>query len=117
MKRYETYKDSGIEWIGDIPSGWNVLHLKRIIQQERQITYGIVQPGEADPNGRFMIRGQDYSNGWNNPDKIFRVSSQIEEPYKRSRVKENDILLTIVGAGTGNISVVPKWLDGANLTQ
>jgi type I restriction enzyme S subunit len=24
MKRYDSYKDSGIEWIGEIPSHWDV---------------------------------------------------------------------------------------------
>ena len=28
MKRYETYKDSGVEWIGNIPSAWDVVEIK-----------------------------------------------------------------------------------------
>lgn len=28
MKRYETYKDSGAEWIGEIPESWNMVSLK-----------------------------------------------------------------------------------------
>ena len=27
MKRYNSYKDSGVEWIGDVPSHWEVLSL------------------------------------------------------------------------------------------
>ena len=30
MKRYQTYKDSGIEWIGEVPEGWEVKRLKYI---------------------------------------------------------------------------------------
>lgn len=30
MKRYETYKDSGIEWLGEIPEHWRVAKLKNI---------------------------------------------------------------------------------------
>jgi type I restriction enzyme S subunit len=30
MRRYDSYKDSGIEWIGKIPSHWEVKPLKRI---------------------------------------------------------------------------------------
>lgn len=30
MKQYDTYKDSGIAWIGEIPSEWEVVRLKRI---------------------------------------------------------------------------------------
>jgi type I restriction enzyme S subunit len=28
MERYAKYKDSGVEWIGEIPEGWNVCRLK-----------------------------------------------------------------------------------------
>lgn len=30
MKKYDSYKDSGIEWIGEIPSHWDVKRLKNI---------------------------------------------------------------------------------------
>lgn len=30
MKHYEAYKDSGIEWIGEIPEHWETLRLKNI---------------------------------------------------------------------------------------
>ena len=28
MRRYAKYKDSGVEWIGDIPEGWKVIKMK-----------------------------------------------------------------------------------------
>lgn len=30
MDRYNEYKDSGIQWIGEIPSHWNAVPIKRI---------------------------------------------------------------------------------------
>jgi type I restriction enzyme S subunit len=30
MRRYDSYKDSGIEWIGEIPSHWDIKKLKYI---------------------------------------------------------------------------------------
>jgi type I restriction enzyme S subunit len=110
-------KPSGIEWLGDIPVGWEVFALNRLVQPGRRITYGIVQPGERDENGRFMVRGQDYSFGWAKPETIFKVSDAVEIPYRRARLSEGDLIITIVGAGVGNVEVVPSWLDGANITQ
>jgi len=110
-------KPSGIEWLGDVPEHWEVVPLRRLIQSERRITYGIVQPGKPDENGRYMVRGQDYSYGWVDPTAIFRVSDEIEQPYKRSRLAGGDLIMTIVGAGVGNVTTVPNWLDGANITQ
>lgn len=35
MERYEKYKDSGVEWIGEIPEGWEVRKLKRLSSIKR----------------------------------------------------------------------------------
>ncbi len=93
--------------------------LKEIVEEDRKIRYGIVQPGEYDPEGRYMIRGQDYSsvNGWADISNFFRVSDAVESKYLKARVKGGDLLITIVGAGTGWVEVVPEFLDGANITQ
>ena len=115
--RYPKYKASGVEWLGDVPEHWTVMPVHRLIRTGRRITYGIVQPGERDESGRYMVRGQDYSFGWARPDTLFRVSDAVESPYKRARLMAGDIVMTIVGAGVGNVATVPPWLDGANITQ
>src|SRR5690554_4432745 len=38
MKRYEAYKDSGVDWIGDIPEGWEVVRFKRLFKEKRKTT-------------------------------------------------------------------------------
>lgn len=116
-KPYPHYKPSGVEWLGDLPDHWELRQLRRIVRLGHRITYGIVQPGELDPSGRFMVRGQDYSFGWGNPESIFRVSELVELPYKRSRLDAGDLVFTIIGAGVGNVAIVPNWLAGANITQ
>jgi type I restriction enzyme S subunit len=103
--------------VGLIPSDWEIFELNDLIDPNRSIRYGIVQPGKFDPNGRFMVRGQDYSFGWVDPNQMFRVSPEVEERYKNARLTGADIILTIVGAGTGKLEVVPNWLDGSNITQ
>jgi type I restriction enzyme S subunit len=104
-------------WFGRVPADWKIVPLRRLIQPDRKITYGIVQPGAPAEGGRYMVRGQDYSTGWADPESIFTVSDEVEAPYSRARLAAGDIVMTIVGAGVGNIAVVPDWLDGANITQ
>lgn len=108
------YKQSEL---GEIPEDWEVKLIKDVIDKERGIRYGIVQPGNYDPKGRLMVRGQDYSKGWVAENEIFRVSDAVELRYKNARLKAGDLIITIVGAGTGHVEIVPAWLDGANLTQ
>lgn len=57
MKQYDTYKDSGIAWIGEIPSEWEVCRLKNI----SIISSGdIISKEEYMDNGQYPIIG---SNG------------------------------------------------------
>jgi len=100
-----------------IPSDWLVVKLHELVNANRKIRYGIVQPGKYDSKGRYMVRGKDYSFGWVDEDEFFRVSKEIEERYQNARLKGGDIILTIVGAGTGNVALVPNWLEEANITQ
>ena len=32
MRRYSTYKNSGVSWIGDIPATWNLSQLRYVIE-------------------------------------------------------------------------------------
>ncbi|MFY7926332.1 MAG: restriction endonuclease subunit S [Aquidulcibacter sp.] len=114
MKQEAIFKQTEI---GSLPSEWRLGMLRDQVDPGRSIRYGIVQPGKFDPNGRYMIRGQDYSKGWVAPAEFFRVSPAVEEAFANARVRSGDVLITIVGASTGRIAIVPPWLDGANLTQ
>ncbi|MDB4506767.1 restriction endonuclease subunit S, partial [Akkermansiaceae bacterium] len=104
--------------LGFFPKDWDMRKLRSLVDPTRGIRYGIVQPGEYDPSGRYMIRGQDYSEakGWAHPSEVFRVSEPIERRYRNARVKAGDLIMTIVGY-CGHIESIPEWLDGANLTQ
>jgi len=34
--RYERYKDSGVEWLGEVPEGWDLLQGRRLFLQKRE---------------------------------------------------------------------------------
>lgn len=48
MRKYDNYKDSGIEWIGEIPEHWEVKKLKRLAK---------------------IVNGQDHKNVWDSSGK------------------------------------------------
>jgi len=103
--------------VGVIPEEWEVKELSALLEQSRGIRYGIVQPGKYDPRGCLMLRSQDYSKGWANPDDMHRVNSLLENQYRNARIRSSDLIMTIVGAGIGQVEVAPPWLDGAILSR
>ncbi len=57
IKKYNTYKDSGIEWIGKIPQNWNIVRLKFI----SNITTGNQDTIDKVENGAypFFVRSKN----------------------------------------------------------
>lgn len=110
-------KDSGIEWLGEIPEHWESGALKRFVEPNRPITYGIVQCGEDVPNGVPYIRPVDMTDeGGTDLDGLRRTASEIAAAYLRSTIRPGDIVVSI-GPSFGKVMIVPEALDGANLTQ
>ncbi|RLS43778.1 MAG: hypothetical protein DWH84_05540 [Planctomycetota bacterium] len=103
--------------VGVIPDDWNLVRLGDLVDSNRLIRYGVVQPGQFDASGCIMLRSQDYSKGWCSSDSTFRVSRSLANQYRNARLQSGDLIVTVVGAGTGQVEVAPEWLDGAVLSR
>ena len=109
-------KDSGFEWIGDIPAHWQIAPLMRLVPDDRRIMYGIVLPGPSVEDGVPIIKSGDVKPGRLLPDLLDRTTHDIESRYVRSRVFPGDIVYSIRGS-VGSAEIVPAELPMANLTQ
>ena len=98
MKPYLSYKDSGIEWIGDIPEHWEVKKLKYIISAK--LMYGANESADEEnkDNPRY-IRITDIGNDGNLNDETFK--SLPPEKAKEYLLTEGDILFARSGATVG----------------
>jgi len=84
-----------------------------------------VKSGKRLPKGETLsnektahpyIRGRDIKNGKITFDDPKYITDEVYEQIKRYTAKYGDICLTIV-ANIGDVGQVPKFLDGANLTE
>jgi type I restriction enzyme, S subunit len=92
--------------------------LKRLVDPERPVTYGIVQAGPHVVGGVPYIRPADMTeeDGISSADDLLRTSPEIAGSYSRSTVRTGDLVCSI-GPSFGKVMVIPKSLEGANLTQ
>lgn len=74
MPKYEAYKDSGVEWLGDIPSHWNCLSNKNIFKIRKSLVgkhsseyellsltlRGIIKRDMDNPEGKFPAEFNTY---------------------------------------------------------
>ena len=109
-------KDSGIEWIGEIPSGWNVTKLKYTCN----ITYGISPPdttyndkgrGEILINGPVEYSKEDFgytrSTKWTTDPKKFTEKGSLLFCLRGSTGRMN-ITHDYVSIGRGVCSIISK---------
>jgi type I restriction enzyme, S subunit len=63
FKRYERYKDSGVEWIGEVPEHWSVIKLKYVAK----LAYGDSLPTEnREEEGEVDVFGSNGKVGTHN---------------------------------------------------
>ncbi|HHV6697521.1 TPA: restriction endonuclease subunit S, partial [Haemophilus influenzae] len=74
MRRYESYKDSGVEWLGEVPSHWNLIpnkyifKLRKNVVEKRSSEYdllslslkGVIKRDMANPEGKFPAEFDTY---------------------------------------------------------
>jgi len=109
-------KDSGVDWLGQVPEGWEVIELRRLVRRGTSVTYGIVQAGPDVPDGVPYIRTSDMSGSTLPDTGYLRAAPEIDAAYRRSKVETGDLVVAI-RATVGKTLRVPPSLHGANLTQ
>lgn len=112
LPRYAAYRDSGVEWLGEIPEHWDVSSIRR---NAVKITNGYVGPT------RDILRqdGVKYLQSLHIKDHTIRfghdyfVSKEWSELHKRSELQLGDVLIVQTG-DIGQVACVPESFQGAN---
>ncbi len=108
-----------LEMFGDLATNpWNfpIKQMIEIVDEKRPISYGILMPGEDQEGGVKYVRVVDIQNGSIDHSKVRRTTPEISNAFKRSLLKAGDLLMSIRGH-VGRLAIVPKELNGANITQ
>ena len=111
-------KDSGVEWIGEIPKDWEV---KRIKQISNVISKGTTQSTigrEIADNGKIrFLKAENIYDGDICLTPQFFIDEETNKILKRSELKEHDVLFVIAGATIGKTAIVKKAHCPANTNQ
>ena len=99
-------KDSGVEWIGEIPEGWEVKKIKHI---SSKIGSGVTPSGGGTTyleSGIPLLRSQNVLFGKIELEGVAFISDKIHESMSNSQVKKGDVLLNITGGSIGRCHYV-----------
>ncbi len=109
-------KDSGVEWIGEIPKEWVIQKIKSI---SSRINVGVViRPSEYfDENGTVpFLRGINVKEYLISSDNMVYINESSNHILSKSQVHTDDILIVRDGS-IGTSCVVPAEYDGANVVS
>ncbi len=97
--KYKKYKDSGVEWLGEVPEGWEVVPLKYFCR----ITTGFAFKSEsfADDGVPLIRIGDILSSGKIDLSKAKYLPVDFLEKHKEAAVRKSDILMAMTGATIG----------------
>jgi type I restriction enzyme, S subunit len=104
-----------LEMFGGATEG-EICQLSDLIDASDRINYGVVQPGEDDPDGIFLVRVSDLEHGRVNHSSLRKVSKQTNKKHGRSVLKGNEILISCVGS-IGEIALTSDAERGFNIAR
>ncbi len=111
-------KDSGVEWLGEVPEHWGVGRVKNLAKSISKGTTPSTIGGDFIDSGIRFLKGENIGKSiFVNPSPAFHISEEVDAQLSRSRLQENDVLVIIAGATTGKASILTKELLPANTNQ
>lgn len=110
-------KESGISWIGQIPSTWNMCLIKYCTVK---IGSGKTPSGGAEvysDSGVMFLRSQNIYNEGLKLNDVSYISEKIDSEMKNTRVQYRDVLLNITGGSIGRCCIFDLKDTPANVNQ
>ncbi len=112
-------KDSGVEWLGEVPEHWSVTKLGF---HTSKIGSGKTPRGGAEvyqEEGVLFLRSQNVYNDGLRVDKAESVfiSEVIHEEMSNTKIQGGDVLLNVTGGSIGRTCIVPDNFMEANVNQ
>ncbi len=104
-------KDSGVEWLGDIPEGWIVTKIKNMLATP--VTDGPHETPEFLDEGVPFVSAEAISKGYINFNKIRgHISQEDNKKYSQKYSPElHDVYMIKSGATTGITAIVDDRVD------
>lgn len=109
-------KDSGINWLGEVPQDWNLVQIRHL---NNKVGSGVTPKGGAEvytEEGVIFIRSQNVHFDGLRLDDVVKIDFDTHDKMSGSKVQYKDVLLNITGASIGRCCVV-EIHDEMNVNQ
>ena len=94
MQRYDSYKDSGIQWLGEIPSHWGIYKIRYNYYLKGRIGWQGLKSNEFCDVGPYLVTGTDFERGRIIWERCYHISQKRYDEAPEIHVMEGDLLMT-----------------------
>ena len=109
-------KDSGVEWLGEVPEHWEMVRLKTISSFTTSGPRGWSE--RISEIGSLFVQSGDLTDSLEiNFEGCKRVQVEADAEAVRTRLAPGDVVVCITGAKTGNVAVVESLAEDAHVNQ
>ena len=99
MKQYNSYKDSGVKWLGEIPSHWETRLLKYCCSLKGRIGWNGLKSDEFEYSSyAYLVTGQDFIGALIDWSKCYQINQKRYEEDPYIQLVNGDILITKDGS-------------------
>ena len=116
MMEVSTYKNSGVDWLGDIPEHWEVKRLKQNTYLKGRIGWQNLRANEFVEEGPYCITGTDFIKGKINWNTCYKVTESRYEIDEKIHLRDGDLLITKDGT-IGKVALVMNMPYKATLNS
>ncbi|MDD3007217.1 MAG: restriction endonuclease subunit S [Candidatus Pacebacteria bacterium] len=109
-------KDSGVEWIGEIPEGWTTYRIKYNTYLKGRIGWQGLKSSEFIDEGPYLVTGTDFKNGRVNWNTAYHISLDRYNEAPEIQLKVGDLLITKDGT-VGKLAFIDCLPDKASLNS
>lgn len=95
---YEEYRDSGVEWVGEIPAHWKVERLKFNSYIKGRVGWQNLRSSEFTDEGPYLITGMHFLDGSIDWDACYHITQDRYEMAPEIQIRKHDVLLTKDGS-------------------
>lgn len=94
MQKYDSYKDSGIQWLGEIPSHWGIYKIRYNYYLKGRIGWQGLKSNEFCDVGPYLVTGTDFERGRIIWERCYHISQKRYDEAPEIHVMEGDLLMT-----------------------
>lgn len=113
-------KDSGVEWLGEVPEHWKLKPLKLVVMTRKGVAF---KSTDFQDNGVRVVKASDIKLGTLREAEVY-LPNEFLAKYPKAILREADIVLSTVGStpdvknsAVGQLGMVPKGMNNVLLNQ